>query len=285
MAGQTLLRVVAVAGSGVRPARVIVLAMLAALALGGCAVGHDGVRQLAAEHGLEAVWLPGAGFRLLGLYRPRPDPAAALHVYIEGDGRPWATRTRVSPDPSPHNPLTLRLMLLDPAPSLYLGRPCYHGTAREPPCTPWHWTHGRYSETVVEAMAAALEEFQRRHGERRVTLIGYSGGGALAMLLAARLPRVEAVVTIAADLDTDAWTGLHGYSALAGSLNPARLGALPASLRQVHFAGARDVNVPAWLVRRGLRAQPGASIEEIAGADHRCCWEARWPDMLGRIGD
>jgi pimeloyl-ACP methyl ester carboxylesterase len=52
-----------------------------------------------------------------------------------------------------------------------------------------------------------------------VLLIGHSGG-ALAILLAARVPQVVAVVTIAGNLDTDVWTKLHGYLRLQGSLNP-----------------------------------------------------------------
>ena len=35
-------------------------------------------------------------------------------------------------------------MGLDPAPSVYLGRPCYLGRAADPGCHPWYWTHGRY---------------------------------------------------------------------------------------------------------------------------------------------
>ena len=56
------------------------------------------------------------------------------------------------------------------------------------------------------------------------------------MLLAERLEMTQAVVTIAANLDTDAWTELHGFSALEGSLNPAASALVefsnPASLRE-----------------------------------------------------
>ena len=42
-------------------------------------------------------------------------PAGALHVYIEGDGTPYVARHDFAADPTPRNPLMLRLMTLDPA--------------------------------------------------------------------------------------------------------------------------------------------------------------------------
>ena len=47
---------------------------------------------------------------------------------------------------------------------------------------------------------------------------GHSGGGALAVCWHP-LPETDAVATLQSDID--AWTGHHGYSPLAGSLNPA----------------------------------------------------------------
>lgn len=49
----------------------------------------------------------------------------------------------------------LRLMALDPAPSVYLGRPCYHGLAA--PCRARRsFGRARYSARVLDSMAAAL---------------------------------------------------------------------------------------------------------------------------------
>jgi hypothetical protein len=259
---------------------VTVVAALLALMLPGCAVQRDGAARLAEAQGLRSARVHGAGFEHVVRHRGGLGNASGLHVYLEGDGRPWATPTRVSADPTPRDPLALRLMLRDAQPSLYLGRPCYHGGARQPPCRPWLWTHGRYSEPVVASMAAALTAIVEANRVREVTLIGYSGGGVLAMLLAPRVPGVVAVITVAANLDIDAWAGLHGYSPLQGSLNPAQLPALPARIRQHHFAGSRDREAPPAVTRAGLRTQHGAEVHEIPGADHRCCWVERWPDLL-----
>jgi pimeloyl-ACP methyl ester carboxylesterase len=211
---------------------------------------------------------------------PRSGP---VHVYLEGDGLPWVTRTRVARDPTPRTPLARRLMARDPGPALFLGRPCYDGLAEAPGCSPWLWTQGRYSEAVVRSMAAALEQALGPGPDRDVTLIGYSGGGVLAMLIAARVPRVRLVVTIAANLDIAAWADHHGYSRLLGSLDPAAQPPLPERIRQIHLAGGQDRRVPPWLSEATAARQPNARLIVVPGFDHRCCWERAWPAILAGL--
>ena len=66
-------------------------------------------------------------------------------------------------------------------------------------------------------MVAALRSFLSVHPYPHVVLIGYSGGGTLAWLMASRIPETTRVVTIAANLDIDEWTRIHGDSPLSGS--------------------------------------------------------------------
>lgn len=204
----------------------------------------------------------------------------ALHVYLEGDGTPWLRRGTPAPDPTPRKPLMFDLMTRDPAPSLYLGRPCYHGL-RDSACTPEKWTNKRYSEEIVASMSAALDGATT--GYRSMVLLGYSGGGTLAMLLAERQPRVVALVTVAANLDTAAWTQLHGQQPLDGSLNPALRPPLRADIRQLHYTGAEDDNVPPQLVRAAISQQAGAIFREYPKQDHSCCWSKVWPQVLAEL--
>ena len=206
-----------------------------------------------------------------------------LHVYLDGDGTPWLGRGRPAADPTPRKPLALRLMALDPAPSVYLGRPCYLGLNRSANCHPWHWTHGRYGEPVVASLTAALRRLLEEGIASDLVLIGYSGGGALAMLLAERLPRVSAVVTLAGNLDVVRWAQLHGYSPLRGSLNPAERAPLPHRIRQWHWMGERDRNVPPASVRPVLAGGASTRVEVLPDIDHRCCWEEVWPRLLGAM--
>ncbi|MEP7182523.1 MAG: hypothetical protein ABI886_10070 [Betaproteobacteria bacterium] len=176
--------------------------------------------------------------------------------------------------------MALELMARDAGPRLFLGRPCYFGSAGEPRCTPLMWTHRRYSAEVVHSMAAALRGFLSAHRYDRVVLIGYSGGGTVAWLMASEIPETVEVVTIAANLDTDYWSALHGYSPLAGSLNPALQPVLAPEVEQIHYAGGRDRNVPPTVAGSFVRRHPKASVIVIADFDHQCCWIEQWPRLL-----
>ncbi len=206
-----------------------------------------------------------------------------LHIYLDGDGSPWLGETRVSDDPTPRRPYALELMALDSARSAYVGRPCYHGQQTEEACEPTLWTHRRYSPQVVDSLAAAILRLVGQGPSDDLILIGYSGGGALAMLLAHHLDQTRAVVTIAANLDTDAWTEHHGYSPLQGSSNPARLPPLSPSIRQLHLAGGRDQRVPAEIVEAVSEGQPASQFLLYPDFDHTCCWTQVWPEVLSRL--
>jgi hypothetical protein len=253
--------------------------------LAGCAPAQR-LDALAKEHGLERSVVEANHFQLV-VYRntAREGRGARLHVYLEGDGLPWRTRYEVSWDPTPRDPLALRLMEKDPAPSIYLGRPCYDGQAASAGCGPRMWTDGRYGPQVVSIMQAALARLLAGSPSAGVVLIGYSGGGTLAMLLAPRVHQTRSVITVAGNLDPDRWAQLHRYSPLRGSLNPADEPPLDSSIRQVHYVGSRDHNVPPSIVRAVAKKQPNASVEVIQGFDHRCCWEAAWPSILKGLGD
>ena len=220
----------------------------------------------------------GEDFEHRVYYSAGRQPLTTLHVYIEGDGRPWFRREQINPRPETPLPLMLRAMARDPSPALYLTRPCYNARVDLRNCGPWYWTDGRYAPRVVDSMAAALRRWVEAHRMEEISLYGHSGGGALAMLLAARLPAVARVVTIAANLDTAAWTRYHDYSPLRGSLNPV-MRRLPASVSQFHYLGADDRIVPTGIFPFANRP-PGIKVKVVAGQTHTCCWVRQWPDIL-----
>lgn len=50
-----------------------------------------------------------------------------IDVYIEGDGLAWMTKNIKSSDPTPLNPITLKLMLKDDSKcKIYIARPCQY---------------------------------------------------------------------------------------------------------------------------------------------------------------
>jgi hypothetical protein len=247
----------------------------------GCAqTPIEHTETLAREAGAGVGVVGGAEFEHVVISHNLKHGAATLHIYFSGDGTPWIHRTEIARDPTPWNPTDLRLMLIDPAPSVYVGRPCYLGLVTATGCNPALWTVARYSSAVVDSMVAVVQRIIDESNATDIVLFGYSGGGVLALLVANRVVRINTVVTIGANLDVDAWTTLHGYSPLSQSLSPIEVTSWRDSLRQIHLVGADDRNVTPMIVWRFARSRPDAEFRVIPGFDHRCCWIDAWPTLL-----
>ncbi len=255
---------------------------LLAVALTGCQSAAT-LSGLSRKHDLAQETVDTGLFRHAVAYNRVPaSPGDRLYVYIEGDGSPWIAGRRIAADPTPRQPLALLLMVQDRNPALYLGRPCYFGLANSAGCQFHLWTDARYSAAVIESMAMALETLRTRLGATEVVLIGYSGGGAIAALLAARNPHVSAVVTIAGNLDIELWAETHGYLPLTGSLNPRDQPPLNRDLASIHLSAGNDTVVPPAVLDSYLKHQDGERWL-YPDFDHRCCWAESWPDILARI--
>jgi dienelactone hydrolase len=202
-----------------------------------------------------------------------------LHIYLDGDGTPWEQQRWVADDPTSRNPLILKLMHQDKSAAIFLGRPCYHGFSKTTACHPKYWTSHRYSQAVVNSLVAALKKCLVKYPFKQLVLMGYSGGGTLAALIAPYFPEMTTLVTVAANLDVDAWSHYHGYSPLSESLNPATF-ALNARIRQIHLAGLKDTVVPAWIIKTYVDKQVNAIYLPFADFDHHCCWVDEWPKVL-----
>jgi len=183
-------------------------------------------------------------------------------------------------NPTARSPLALRLAVQTPGSVLYLGRPCYLASNADTRCTRDAWTQARYSSDVIASMNAAMKHAL---SNASIVLVGYSGGGTIAALMARDNPNVIAVVTIAANLDTAAWSERHGYAPLTGSLNPAEESALPGSLLQLHLIAERDENVAPETVVRYLARLSEKQVWRFPEFDHVCCWERDWPQIQSRI--
>ena len=249
----------------------------------GCASPARHAQLLARARGLEPVTLQGNMFQHHGFSALRGAPGL-LVLFIDGDGSPWIDGgRRIAADPTPRVPLALELAAATPASVLYLGRPCYLEPTRPPPCSEALWTSRRYSDEVVASMSAAASAFIAEHHFDRVLLVGYSGGGTLAALMARDLPRVTGLLTIAGNLDPDAWARLHGYLPLQGSRNPALEPPLPVSLKQWYLVGQRDTNVPAAATARYFERVPPDRVWSYPKFGHKCCWARQWPSIFARI--
>lgn len=202
-----------------------------------------------------------------------------LHVYIDGDGTPWEGNRWVSRDPTSRNPMILDMMNADNAPSILLGRPCYHGP-NDISCNSKYWTSHRYSEVVVNSMSNALNNWLLLNPYKNIVLIGFSGGGTLAVLMATNIHNISTLVTIAANLDVNGWSHHHNYKPLKGFLNPLELTPFPSSIKQIHFAGLQDKNVPAKIIKNFSDKQTNAIFYPVAKFNHHCCWATSWNKLL-----
>ncbi|CAD6878064.1 hypothetical protein [Methylomonas albis] len=258
------------------PIKLSLLFMVAA-----CTTPAIRLHDQAMEFGFQALESEAAGFKLTSFTHLPLSAGKRLHVYLEGDGRPWERGLFPAADPTTRTSTVMALMASDPEPTLYLGRPCYNGHADDPGCTQSLWTSARYGERVVAAMTQALTEFCTLNGYSEVVLIGHSGGGTLALLIAERLPQTVAVVTLAGNYDIDIWADHHGYQRLHDSLNPAKRAAKP-SIAEWHLLGQRDNNIPPALFQQALQQRPNCNVQ-IVDADHGHGWQAIWPHMLKRL--
>jgi dienelactone hydrolase len=265
--------------------------VLLALALAGCASVPDPSERLASAEQLTQArgWqhlAVGDGERTLTAFGPAPatTPGSdrALTVYIEGDGLAWLSVSRPSPDPTPVHPLALHLALAQPeGTAIYLARPCqYQSNAGA--CTQKDWTSARFSEGAVSATDHALNQLLLHHQAQGLHLVGYSGGAAIAALVAARRSDVRSLTTVAGNLDHVLWTRLHRLTPLTGSLNPVNVSASLSGLQQWHLVGSNDDVVPVGLAQRFLALQHTSDqgrLRILGGFDHRCCWAEAWPRL------
>jgi pimeloyl-ACP methyl ester carboxylesterase len=202
-----------------------------------------------------------------------------VHVYLDGDGTPWEQNRWIADDPTSRNPMILELMQQDKHPAIFLGRPCYHGFNKSRVCYNKYWTSHRYGREVIDSMVLALKHWLKQNPYQQIVLIGFSGGGTLAVLMAPNVPGIQEVVTLAANLDIDAWSAYHHYLPLNESMNPAKL-KLNGGFKQLHLAGLEDTVVPANLIKRFADMQPNASFIAYPHFDHHCCWVKEWPIIL-----
>jgi len=230
--------------------------------------------------------LPAGAFVLTAYGPEQPLTDVMLTVYIEGDGLAWITPTMASDDPTPRKPVSLELALRHPdghGIAAYLARPCQNVAASDwGNCKQDYWTDRRYAPEVVESSDQAISALKQRYGAQKLILVGYSGGGTIAALVAARRKDVVRLVTVAGNLDILAWTTQHHLLPLTGSLNPADEWAQLQNISQLHFVGGKDSVVSAEIAHAYIERFPSDSRPQmriVPEVDHSCCWVEQWPQL------
>lgn len=267
--------------------KLVAAGLLTSLFLTGCTATVSGragqASDIAQSAQLQPVKFNAPPFQISG-WQKIDQQEGIVHIYIEGDGLAWTGRNRPSPNPTPKNPMALKLARLDPAPNVvYLGRPCQY-TTNDPACgTPTYWTDKRFSEEVVHSYMKVLDDISARSGTSEFYVTGYSGGANIAGLLAARREDITRLMTVAGNLDNDYFTRLHGVSAMPLSLNMANDAASLSTIPQIHFIGADDDIVPVSVYQSyALKARTSPCIQSkvLPNVTHGKGWEDLWPSLL-----
>lgn len=253
------------------------------LVLAACQSPREALEHRAAEYGREVQVLALESFPLLVVAPARMPAANMLRVYLEGDGHAWVTPSQPSLDPTPRQTLVVDLAMQDPTPSLYMARPCQFVQASG--CASTLWTGRRFSPEVVDSLGQALDRLKARYGNQGFELVGYSGGGALALLLAGRREDVWQVQTLAGNLSPAEWARLLELTPLEGSLEPLQYRERLARIPQRHLLGAEDRQVPAGVAAFYARQLGEARcLEQVSlpGVTHERGWQQAWSSWRRR---
>lgn len=264
------------------------LLLLAASSLSACARPHLGKEvadRLASPAWMIDRTIPAGPFAMTA-YERMHERHAPADIYIEGDGKAWVSKDQVSLNPTPFNPVALHLATKDKADNVaYIARPCQFSGLQDKskPCDSAYWTGKRFAPEIISAYNDALNEIKARYDIEGFNLIGFSGGGAIAAILAGQRDDVISLRTVAGNLDHVTHSAYHNVSPLQGSLNPpdyaARLRAVP----QVHFIGGQDKIVPPVVLQTYLQALGETNCAQhqmIQEAAHEKGWVEKWPELL-----
>ena len=221
--------------------------------LPGCASKPDW-RETAAGHGFSESWQTGHGYTHLVLDNGRVAADGRLHIYIEGDGTPWLSKTEVAADPTPRYPLMLEAMTRDQAAAVYIGRPCYFGRNADPGCGSRAWTFERFSDATIQSMCVVALRLATEKQAEELWLFGHSGGG-----------------------DLGGRAGPVDRLALNPAPRPLRMQA-----EELHLSGAKDKVTPAVTTIGYFERRPWARLVVVEDAGHVDCWLVLWTQLLRR---
>lgn len=270
-----------------------IFSVMLAILLGTMGCAHQEISERSKK--IESIFLT-SGFDKLDIkthsftlraWQSQPKQSNQMHVYIEGDGFSWVTRTQPSRNPTPIYSIVPELAVQDTeVNSVYLARPCQYVSLELRSCDKAYWTNSRFSKEVVDSMNDAISQLKIAAKVKDLVLIGYSGGGALAVLIAAQRNDVISIVTIAGNLDHKAWTKHHHLSTLDRSLNPPDYWQSVILVPQIHFVGGVDKIVPVDIYKSYREKFPenaNIHMEILSGFDHKCCWVKNWNQLLGKV--
>ena len=218
-------------------------------------------------------------FELFTLQQKQLQECKKIKIYIEGDGLAWKSRNVISDNPTPINPMGLNLMTQEKNCSIYIARVGQYTTQSY---DKKYWTSHRFGKIILEDYIQLLDVIKNVYKNQTFDLIGYSGGGAFALLIAANRDDIKNVITVAGNLNHSYWSRYLNTSPLDGSLNPVNFANELSHINQYHLIGKNDKIMPYDVFKSYIKYfNDKANIQYfLFDATHSCCWEEIYRNFL-----
>jgi dienelactone hydrolase len=233
-------------------------------------------------YGFEKILVKGGDFWIT-TYQKVSNKHKPYVFYIEGDGAAFSGRYKVSHNPTPRRQMFINLAAMDDRPNIvYIARPCqYTPMELNPKCKMQYWTDKRMSDDSVQAINDVINKINNQH---KFSLIGFSGGGGIAVLVAARNYMVKDITTIAANLDHVAFTTLHNVTPMIGSLNPIEYTEQVKNIPQLHISGGKDTVIPPFIADKFVQKASSNCVKQKIYEDisHTHGWKRIWEYVYTR---
>lgn len=215
------------------------------------------------------------------LYSARPNQLAygqdTIAIVIEGDGYAWVSRSQVSGDPTPKNPIGLHIAANMPQQAIYLARPCQYIRAAR--CQSRYWSVDRFAPDVLRSYNEVISQIKAQYGtpQTQFHLIGFSGGAYLALNMAATRTDIHHVTTIAGLIEPEDWAQHHNITPLNTPSPTQQLLQNSAATHFTHICSNGDKIVPCALTRQTVAGAANHTIKPIPNQNHKDLWKHAIP--------
>jgi alpha/beta hydrolase fold len=243
---------------------------------------HRVMEVAAHDYGFTEKLVKGGPFWIT-TFQKIHSPSSPFVFYIEGDGEAFGCSGKcISSDPTPKEIMLLKLASIDHRQNIvYVARPCqYTPMEQNPACNRTYWTDKRMSEDSVNSINDVILNIA---GNQKIDLIGFSGGGGIAVLVAARNKQVRSILTLAGNLNHQAFQKFHKFRPMIGSLNPIDFAMKINTIPQLHISGGHDKIVPAFIADDYIKASGNSKCvkrEVFSEPTHIKKWDKYWKDIL-----
>jgi len=212
---------------------------------------------------------------LLKTYTKTQDKTLALKIYIEGDGFAWVNKYTLSSNPTPISPVALKLASLDSHKNIaYIARPCQY--ISDESCVKEYWSNKRFSKEVVQSINQAISILKEQTHSKKIELFGFSGGAAIALLVASERNDILKITTVAGNLNHHLLHKHHQIPLMEDSLNPINIAHKISHIEQIHFIGGKDEVIPskiAYSFKETSGNPSNIKIVLVPPASHTKYWE------------